>query len=303
MVTFRKLLQTLRFWKRLKALSHESDRTNSTESSTEPNEANFVDELEESVQCEYTGSITSDDASAYSDEEEDTPRPVLQVEVDQPGHDSYIDEMYSSPSANLSDDEESTEQSDVDEASRVEQSEEDDRLDDTSDVISRLGHKPPSRQSVSDSVASTRTHGSDSSPDDQRPHAIFPPEISPKVPTSWSKMSRNYEREERELRTKTRSLNPPRTCVVCDESKPLDDFAIISHPHTAKETICVECMRMYLHTKIVTDGTVDIVCPLDGCQEAILYHHVQEYASENDFALYILILSDDSNVAGLTVYF
>jgi len=303
MVTFRKLLQTLRVWKRRKAVSPENHHTNSTESSTETNEANFVNELEESVQCEYTDSLTSDDASTYSDEEEDTPSPAHQAEVDQRRHDSSVDEMSSSPSANQSNDPESTEDPGVDEASRIDQAEQDDCLDDTSDGGSQLGHKAPSRQSVSDSVASIQTHGSDFSPDGQQPHALLPPEGSPEVPTSSSKMARDYEHEERELRNKSRRLSPPPTCVVCDVSKPLDDFTIINHPHAAKETICVECMRMYLHTKIVMEGTLDIRCPLDGCREAILYHHVQEYASENDFALYNLIVSEDSNIAGLTVYF
>ena len=301
MITFRKLLQKLQFWKRHEAISHQRDRTNSTESNTKIKELDFVDESDEPVQRGHTDSVTSGNASTYCIEE--APSPTHQVEAEESGHEPDVDEM--SPSGNQSDEEEGTEEPDVNEALQAphgDQSEETDSRDDPSDGISQLGNKPSSTYSVSDSVASTETQESDSSSYDEHLHARLPPESSRDIPTSSPKTTPKYERDEREFRNKSRCLNPIKTCLICDESKPLDDFAIINHPHSAKEMICVECMRMYLHTKIVTETTLDILCPLELCQEAILYRHVQQYASEDDFALYNLILSEDSNIAGLMAY-
>jgi hypothetical protein len=94
-----------------------------------------------------------------------------------------------------------------------------------------------------------------------------------------------FERFERRLRASLRPYHVRKNCMVCDEIKPWDDLTVRNHWHPTDELICVECMRMYLHTQIVDQGILDIMCPLGPCRVPVLYAQVQEYGSEDDFAL------------------
>jgi hypothetical protein len=81
-------------------------------------------------------------------------------------------------------------------------------------------------------------------------------------------------------------FDQPGSCMVCDEIKHWRDMAVTHHPRRYPEGICVECTRMYLHTKIVDQGILDILCPLGVCREPVLYAEVRRYGSPEDFALY-----------------
>ena len=76
-------------------------------------------------------------------------------------------------------------------------------------------------------------------------------------------------------------------CVVCEDST---DFPETTH--LREHAICHECIKSYLHIKIMKEGAVDIPCPISGCDASLEYGEIQIHVKETEFARYMIYIQD-----------